>query len=56
MAVVDARDAPEQEKEGSWDLIAKVFRSPPVLVMAVVYFLFEADTVRDPLLGSCHRK
>jgi OPA family sugar phosphate sensor protein UhpC-like MFS transporter len=41
MAVVDARDAPEEEKEGSWELIGKVFRSPPVLVMAVVYFLLK---------------
>ena len=41
MAVVDAQDAPEEEKEGSWDLIGKVFRSPPVLVMAVVYFLLK---------------
>ena len=41
MAVVDARDAPEEETEGSWDLIGKVFRSPPVLVMAVVYFLLK---------------
>ncbi len=41
MAVVDARDAPEEEKEGSWELISKVFRSPPVLVMAAVYFLLK---------------
>ena len=41
MAVVDARDAPDEEKEGSWNLIGKVFRSPPVLVMALVYFLLK---------------
>ena len=41
MAVVDARAAPEEEEEGSWDLIGKVFRSPPVLVMAAVYFLLK---------------
>ena len=39
--VVDARDAPDEEKEGSWELIGKVFRSPPVLVMALVYFLLK---------------
>ena len=41
MAVVDARDAPEEEEEGSWELIGKVFRSPPVMVMALVYFLLK---------------
>ena len=41
MAVVDARDASEEETEGSWELIGKVFRSPPVLVMAVVYLLLK---------------
>jgi len=40
-AVVDARDAPDEEKEGSWQLIGKVFRNPPVLVMALVYFLLK---------------
>ena len=39
MTVVDARDAPEEEQEGSWQLIGKVFSSPPVLVMALAYFL-----------------
>ena len=28
---------PEEEEEGSWDLIGKVFRSPTVLVLAAVY-------------------
>ena len=41
MAVVDGRAAPGEEKEGSWELIGKVFRSPPVLVMAAVYFLLK---------------
>ncbi len=41
MAVVDARHAPGEEKEGSWELIGKVIRSPPVLVMAAVYFLLK---------------
>lgn len=41
LAVVDANDTPEEEKEGSWELIGKVFHSPPVLVMAVVYFLLK---------------
>lgn len=41
MAVVDPRDTPEEELEGSWELIGKVFRSPPVMVMAVVYFLLK---------------
>ncbi len=41
VAVVDARDAPEEEKEGSWELISKVFRNPTVLVMALVYFLLK---------------
>ena len=41
MAVVDARDVPEEEEEGSWELIGKVFRNPPVVVMAVVYFLLK---------------
>jgi len=41
MAVVDARAAPEEEKEGSWELVGKVFRNPPVLVMAAVYFLLK---------------
>jgi sugar phosphate permease len=41
MAVVDSRDTPEEEKEGSWELIGKVLRSPPVLVMAAVYFLLK---------------
>jgi OPA family glycerol-3-phosphate transporter-like MFS transporter len=41
MAVVDARHTPGEEKEGSWELIGKVIRSPPVLVMAAVYFLLK---------------
>jgi OPA family sugar phosphate sensor protein UhpC-like MFS transporter len=41
MAVVDAHDSPEEEKEGSWELIGKVFRSPPVLVLAGAYFLLK---------------
>ena len=41
MAVVDGRDAPEEEKEGSWELIGKVFRSPPVLVLSAAYFLLK---------------
>ena len=41
VAVVDAHNAPDEEKEGSWEFIGKVFRSPPVLVMALVYFLLK---------------
>jgi len=41
MALVDARDVPDDEHEGSWELIGKVFRNPTVLVMAVVYFLLK---------------
>jgi len=41
MAVVDARHAPGEEKEGSWELIGKVIRSPTVMVMAAVYFLLK---------------
>ena len=40
-AVVDARHAPGEEQEGSWELIGKVIRSPPVLVMAAAYFLLK---------------
>jgi len=39
--VVDARHAPGEEQEGSWELIGKVIRSPPVLVMAAAYFLLK---------------
>jgi len=41
MAVVDGNRVAEEEKEGSWQLIGDVFRSPPVLVMAAVYFLLK---------------
>ena len=41
MTVVDAGDAAEEEQEGSWQLIGKVFSSPPVLVMALAYFLLK---------------
>ena len=41
MAVVDSGHAAGEEKEGSWELISKVIRSPPVLVMAAVYFLLK---------------
>lgn len=40
-AVVGAHGVPEEEEEGSWDLIGQVFRSPTVLVLAAVYFLLK---------------
>jgi OPA family sugar phosphate sensor protein UhpC-like MFS transporter len=37
--VIDPKDSPEAETEGSWDVIAEVLRNRMVWLLAVVYFL-----------------